>query len=401
MEIKRKGTVFARIYRQTRHKHTDRQFHVYQVADYSTGRRILRSYTDFDKAKAEANTIADNRSKAGNSDEASLILRGAALASYTTANELLRPSGIALHTAAHYVAEGLKILGADKFIEAIRYFAKTHPESLPQKTVREVVDELIETKRNLQRGERYLSDLNYRLGSFAKDFQRNLSTVTAGEIQEWLHKLKLKPQSYLNFRTVIGTLFRYAKRRGYLTRDNDEAERIEKVDGNGGTIEIYTPAELQRLIKASPKAFVPSLVIGAFAGLRSSEIERLEWKHVDLGRKFITVVGARKRGTPSRRVVPIADNLVAWLTPHAKKAGKVWTGTHDEFYDAQQDTAAAAEIEWKHNALRHSFISYRLAEIQNVNQVSLEAGHSANTMHAHYKELVTPEQAKEWFRVSA
>jgi len=31
---------------------------------------------------------------------------------------------------------------------------------------------------------------------------------------------------------------------------------------------------------------------------------------------------------------------------------------------------------WKHNALRHSFISYRLAAVQNTAQVALEAGNS-------------------------
>ena len=33
-------------------------------------------------------------------------------------------------------------------------------------------------------------------------------------------------------------------------------------------------------------------------------------------------------------------------------------------------------LHWKHNALRHSFISYRVAEIQDVAKVALEAGNS-------------------------
>lgn len=442
IEIKRQGTVFARIYRQERAKGDGEKFYVYQVADYSSGVRVLRSYTDFDKAKTEANTIADNRSKTGG--EASITLRGQDLTVYVTALDLLRPSGIPLNVAAARVAESVKILGYDRIIEAAQFLDKKHPARLPQKTVREIVDELIATKQALKESrlksggmkdpdklkaelkrDRYLCDLRYRLGSFADDFQRNLSAVAGSEMQDWLHGLKLGPQSYLNFRTVIGTLFKFAKRRGYLARDNDEAERIEKVDGNGGEITIYSPAELQRLIKAAPRSFLPCLVIGAFAGLRSSEIERLEWKDVDLKRKFIKVLGARKRGTPSRRVVPIADCLAVWLDDHARASGKVWTGTHDEFYDAQQATAMATKyphhtikpvsekppiidsgaklegevLEWKHNALRHSFISYRLAEVQNVNQVALEAGNSATTIDAHYKELVTPEQAREWFGV--
>ena len=52
---------------------------------------------------------------------------------------------------------------------------------------------------------------------------------------------------------------------------------------------------------------------------------------------------------------------------------------------------------WKHNALRHSFISYRVAETQDVAKVSLEAGNSPQMIFKHYRELVRPDAAKAWF----
>jgi hypothetical protein len=54
------------------------------------------------------------------------------------------------------------------------------------------------------------------------------------------------------------------------------------------------------------------------------------------------------------------------------------------------------EFRWKHNALRHSFISYRLAEIQNAAQVALEAGNSPQMIFKHCRELVRPAEAKKW-----
>jgi hypothetical protein len=54
---------------------------------------------------------------------------------------------------------------------------------------------------------------------------------------------------------------------------------------------------------------------------------------------------------------------------------------------------------WKHNALRHSFISYRVADIQNVAQVALEAGNSPQMIFQHYRELVRPAEAKAWFAI--
>lgn len=55
---------------------------------------------------------------------------------------------------------------------------------------------------------------------------------------------------------------------------------------------------------------------------------------------------------------------------------------------------------WKHNALRHSFISYRVADIENVAQVALEAGNSPQMIFKHYRELVRPVDAKMWFSIA-
>jgi hypothetical protein len=56
-------------------------------------------------------------------------------------------------------------------------------------------------------------------------------------------------------------------------------------------------------------------------------------------------------------------------------------------------------MKWKHNALRHSFISYRVAQTKNVNEVALEAGNSPDMIFQHYRELVTPKAAGEWFGI--
>jgi hypothetical protein len=55
---------------------------------------------------------------------------------------------------------------------------------------------------------------------------------------------------------------------------------------------------------------------------------------------------------------------------------------------------------WKHNALRHSFISYRVAQIQNVAQVALEAGNSPRMVFSNYRELVRAADAEKWFGIT-
>jgi hypothetical protein len=53
----------------------------------------------------------------------------------------------------------------------------------------------------------------------------------------------------------------------------------------------------------------------------------------------------------------------------------------------------------KRNALRHSFCSYRLAATKNANQTALEAGHSANILFKHYRQLCSESEAANWFSI--
>ena len=68
-------------------------------------------------------------------------------------------------------------------------------------------------------------------------------------------------------------------------------------------------------------------------------------------------------------------------------------------FNAPSALAKDLGLLWPQNVLRHSFISYRLAKLQDVNQVALEAGNSPAIVFKHYRELVTEEAAEEWFSI--
>ena len=61
--------------------------------------------------------------------------------------------------------------------------------------------------------------------------------------------------------------------------------------------------------------------------------------------------------------------------------------------------ARSAQVAWVKNGLRHSFCSYRLAQTSDAAKVALEAGNSPTMIFRHYRELVTPDQAQEWFSI--
>jgi integrase len=132
--------------------------------------------------------------------------------------------------------------------------------------------------------------------------------------------------------------------------------------------------------------------------LRAEEILRLEWADLERRPGFIEVA-AHKAKTATRRLVPISENLARWLAVAPRNDGRIWQRSKAWFFEAMRNAASDAKIKWKQNALRHSFISYRLAEIQDVNRMALEAGNSPQMIFRHYRELATPEQAATWFAI--
>jgi len=159
-------------------------------------------------------------------------------------------------------------------------------------------------------------------------------------------------------------------------------------------VSIFTPEQIAGLLKKADVTLRPYLALGAFAGLRTAELQRLDWSEIDLNRGYITVA-ASKAKTRQRRLIPISDNLKLWLTPSRKVSGPVCL-------HANCQHAARVKCEgftWAKNKLRHSYISYRLAILHDTARVALEAGNSPEVIFGHYRELVTPEAAKAWFEI--
>ncbi len=232
-----------------------------------------------------------------------------------------------------------------------------------------------------------------------------IGSVTAELVRSYLAALHkpdgspVAPRTRLNFLRCICGLFHFARKRRYVPRDLvDEIAEIDLPKPGHVEIGVFTPAQMRALLAAAAPDILPALAIGAFAGLRTAELSRLDWSEIKLGEGVI-VVGAEKAKTAQRRLVPISDNLAAWLAPHVRSFGPVNPSTDDRGMNHQLMRGAArpAGVAWVKNGLRHSFVSYRLAVTHDPARVATEAGNSPSMIHRHYKALVTEAQGREWF----
>jgi site-specific recombinase XerD len=384
----------------------------YMVANYADGeRRRFDSYANEADALAAADTLAKRLDKR---DYVAASMTQEQAIEYADALAALKPTGVTVRTACQAVAECLKVVGDVSNLHAAMKFYAARYRKMERKPVADVVAELLKVKGSRGASVRYAKDLRLRLERFAGDCNKDCCNVTIADLQAWLDALSLSPQSYRNYRTVLHTLFEFAVARGYAA-DNPVAG-VEKLKVRNGDVEIFKPVEIARLLesaRANYPDYLPSLAIGAFAGLRSAEIERLEWKDIDFASRHI-VVSASNAKTASRRIVPLCDNLAAWLAPYSgREQGRVWPGGSVLFYKRQQQIALATAVEadestgvkaqkpveWKGNALRHSYASYRFAQTGDAGRVAGECGNSAAVIHKHYRELVKPADAERWFNV--
>jgi integrase len=254
------------------------------------------------------------------------------------------------------------------------------------------------TKENLSR--RYLDDLHYRLGMFAKQFgERIAAEVSTDEISRWLAGMEASPVTVQNHRRIASVLFNYAVTlKACAENPVDRAFKPSKAETEVG---ILTVAQASALLSAAHDRpeILPAIAIGLFGGVRDAEIHRLDWSEIGFESGFITIT-PKKAKKRARRLIEIRPALRAWLEPLRQISGPVWPAGERGRILHEAAREAAGITPWPHNALRHSFASYALAKWQNAAALALEMGNSATVLMEHYREIVMPKDAEAFWSLT-
>ena len=296
--------------------------------------------------------------------------------------------------------------------EISQFYQQRNPANMARKSVAEIVADFIADRRSAGCSEIHLNDLEIRLGQFSRAFELPIMAVSPVLVQQWIYGLKNQKtkkdcaaRTKGNMHRQIVSLFNFARRQKYVPAELAlELSEISTPKKKHAPILIYTADEMRAILAKADAAITPALCIAAFAGLRLAEVSRLDWREVRLSEKLI-VVGAENAKTAARRLVPISDNLAAWLAPHAKRFGPVnpcnekAQNVGNALGDRFERAAARAKITWRRNGFRHSFISFRVAEVKDVPAVALECGNSVQVIFSNYRALATDAEATAWFSI--
>ena len=266
-------------------------------------------------------------------------------------------------------------------------------------TVSELAERYSEACRARSAGDLHRADVRYRLGEFKKKFDGTLiADVRGGDIEDWLDGLKLASETKKNHLKIVRAMFTYAVNHEWL--EANPTARVAKPKGSEKAPGILSVDQMTKLLIYGDKTTRWFLVLGGFLGLRTSEALRITAENFNLEDGHAAVLHTKTSAKGIRdRYVDLLEPGRAWIEFLGLPArGRVlpYTGRTLRWHVAA--ALEAAETQWVHNGLRHSFCSYHLAAYSDSAKTAALAGHtSPRTTFAEYFRLATRKEGLGWF----
>jgi hypothetical protein len=284
-------------------------------------------------------------------------------------------------------------------LQAVQEWAN-HKGRIDAKSIGKCFEEFILTKK-ANRCKAYTDRLEDDLRLFLRfiGYNRRIDEIRSDDIEESLDQMQIAGRRRNNLRGGVVTLFRHSKTRlRALPRDRvTEAELVQRDEVQRKAITAFTPAELELLLGAVSRLWLPWLALGALSGIRTGregEIPRVKWEYFKWDRRLIDLPPEVTK-LNQRRSIPICDRLFELLHPIRQESGSVLSQVDPGHEIAR--LKAATGIKWRQNALRHSYCSYRVAITGNVELTSLESGNSPAMIRRCYLDLKDWEEGIAWF----
>jgi integrase len=280
--------------------------------------------------------------------------------------------------------------------DAVDFYLKHLEATARSVPLNEAMRELVRNRKSNGASRRYCYDIELRIQRFCDDFpSKNVAEITTRDVDNWLGGLELAPVTRNTFRRDLRTFFSFAKTRRYCVEN--PVVGTSKAQEVGGDIKILSVEQVTSLLESASEKTLPFWALGAFAGLRPAELERLDWDQLDFESNLLEVK-ARHSKTRTRRFVTLEPNLQAWLSPYRLSSGRICPENPRKLLEADRDRAGLL-VDWPQNALRHSFGSYHLAHFKNAPALALQMGNSPDVIFKHYRELVKPADAALYWQI--
>lgn len=300
----------ARIYRKTK------VYPFYRVCAYVAGKRRMSHFVTCSEARAAADKLV--RDLAAGSQAAALTANQSrdALAALERLEAFRQSTGkrvSLLNAVSEYVEAASKVNGYTVTEAVERYLCTV--AMVKRKGVGEAVEEFIKSEEPRTRsneGERAQLSASYaytraiRLRRFAETFQNTaVCDLTKEHLDTFIQSLhEFSAKSRNHYRATVHQFLKWCVRKDYLpvTHRLKEADAMRPEHANNGEVLFYTPKELRALLEAAEGPMRAIVALGGLAGLRTSELLRLDWLDVWRVAGYVEITSGKSK-TRQRRLV--------------------------------------------------------------------------------------------------
>jgi integrase len=162
------------------------------------------------------------------------------------------------------------------------------------------------------------------------------------------------------------------------------------------------PVDECQKILAGAGRYRSALALALFAGLRPDEIAGrgkpwMRWEHVDITERIVRVPAEIAKTRTARILEQLPAALWTWLQPGQ---GDISPGRSRQIAHLCARLAGYGPGRpWTHDALRHTFATYAVAETADPGRVALWLGHEGNPtmLYRHYRGLTKKTEADKFW----
>jgi|GEM_PF-1159566 len=304
-------------------------------------------------------------------------------------------------------------------------------DNFKRATVAECCDRYIEEYRDRD-SSMTRNDATSKAGTIRETLgERYLDSLTERDIEEWRDaKLSGSSRYRNNIHAHLCHLFERARVWGFVPKGHNPAREVSSLKIPRSEPVVWAPKTLKACLewyqkpeKKDAGAKIVFLALGAYAGMRPSEIEGvvgerdgLQWDDIDFKQKHIRIRAevAGKLAEPryitftekpgSGLTKEVADSMWAalckWIEPHREKSGPV-TFRKCQRLVSPELREAKLITGWPKDGLRHTWISSLLSLGVSRDWVAELAGNSPGIIRTNYKRPLPETEATAWFSVQS
>lgn len=276
-------------------------------------------------------------------------------------------------------------------IEAARYYEQKHRSKADSVDWKEAVFSYVEFLERGNRRPRTISEARKNLRYFQKWTEcETLEQFTPDICEAWLASGGWKPSTLARYRASLSGFGTYAVRKKWIAENPVEKLTPPKLDRGNPT--VYTIEEANRLLTEAAKLhggrIVRRLALLLLCGMRPTEIDHLSPE--DFRPDGVRIGTGKLRGRRSVRFLPFSLSFRAWWDHHP---GKIKPSNFRKLYEQAKRNAGIEKTGTKLE--RHTWISARLADCKDENQVAREAGNSPDVIYNDYFQLIDEAEAAQ------